>query len=62
MFEMRSFGLVAIVAAIALGALLVGFWSAGWTKRDVKKLAGTAQDRIGQIKEEVEAAVQAATG
>jgi hypothetical protein len=61
--DVRNMGIVVIVGAIvvALGALLFGFWSGGWTTRDVKKAAGAAQKKVAQIKDDAEAAVHAAT-
>ena len=58
---MRNTGLVVIVGAIVLGALLLGFWGGGWTKGDVKKVADVAQEKFAEIKGKAEAAVQAAT-
>ncbi|MHB1006733.1 MAG: hypothetical protein ACYC3S_13985 [Chloroflexota bacterium] len=58
---MRIMGFVAIVGVIALGALLLGFWGSGWTKGDVKKMAGTAQEKFAQIKGNAEAVIEAAT-
>jgi len=60
--EMRIMGLVAIVATVVLGALLFGFWRGGWTEGDVKKMASAARETFAQVKENAEAAVQAATG
>ena len=54
-------GLVGIVAAIVLGALLFGFWGSGWTKKDVKKMAGVAQEKFAEIKGNAEAVIEAAT-
>lgn len=58
---MRNIGIVTVVGSIVLGALLVGFWYGGWTKKDIKKLSETAQEKIGEMKESAEAAVHAAT-
>lgn len=58
---MRTTGFVAIVAAIVLGALLFEFWSGSWTKKDVKKMAGVAQEKFAEMKGNAEAVIEAAT-
>ncbi|MHB1132486.1 MAG: hypothetical protein ACYC4L_08885 [Chloroflexota bacterium] len=59
---MRNTGVVVTFGVIVLGALLFGFWSGNWTKRDVKKVADAAQEKIAEVKHSAEAAVQAVTG
>jgi hypothetical protein len=58
---MRTIGMVGILGVLVLGAVLFGFWGGGWSKKDIKKVAGTAQEKFNEFKGNAEAAVQSVT-